>query len=156
MISFNLKIRDFPFNSQSQATVEAWKDSAHAYGKNWPVVYFLHNDDTREAYIGETLNAGKRIAQHWQNTDRQKLKVIHIMTDETFNKSVILDLEAFLIKYVSADGKYKLQNGNGGLSNFNYYNRDRYEQNFQKIWDKLKELGYRSLVNEYYSFNPNP
>ena len=141
MINFDLQIRDFPFDSQSQAAVEAWRNNTHAYGSNWPVVYFIHNDDSREAYIGETLNAGKRVAQHWQNTDRQKLKVIHIMTDETFNKSVILDLEAFLIKYVSADGKYKLQNGNGGLSNFNYYNRDRYEQNFQKIWDKLKELG---------------
>lgn len=141
MINFNLQIRDFPFNAQSQTAVELWQENSHAYGSNWPVVYFIHNDSTREAYIGETLNVGKRIAQHWQNPDRQRLKVIHIMTDETFNKSVILDLEAFLIKYISADGKYKLQNGNGGLSNFNYYDRDKYEKNFQKIWDKLKELG---------------
>ena len=63
------------------------------------------------------------------------------MTDDTFNKSVILDLESFLIKYVSADGKYELQNGNSGLSNFDYYSRNEYEQQFLKIWEKLKELG---------------
>ena len=144
MINFNLQIRDFPFNAQSQKAIEEWRDGQREYGINWPVVYFIHNDTTREAYIGETLNAGRRADQHWQNPARQRLKVIHIMTDETFNKSVILDLESFLIKYVSADGKYKLQNGNGGLANFNYYARDEYEHQFLKIWDALKELG---LVN---------
>ena len=98
MISFNLQVRDFPFNAQSQAAIEAWRSGQREFGTNWPVVYFIHNDETREAYIGETLNAGRRAAQHWENTARQRLIVIHIMTDETFNKSVILDLEAFLIK----------------------------------------------------------
>ncbi len=141
MISFDLQVKDFPFNAHSQAAVEAWHREAHEYGRNWPVVYFLHNDDTHEAYIGETLNAGRRMSQHWQNTDRQRLKVIHIMTDETFNKSVILDLEASLIKYVSADGKYTLQNSNNGLCDFNYFDRQEYAQNFRKVWDKLKALG---------------
>lgn len=140
-MNFNLKIRDFLFNAQAQAAIESWRENSHAYGYNWPVVYIIHNDKTHEAYIGETLNAGKRVAQHWQNEDRQRLKIIHILTDETFNKSVILDLEAFLIKYVSADGKYKLQNSNGGLSDFNYYDREKYEKNFLSIWDRLKELG---------------
>lgn len=141
MINFNLQIRDFPFNAHSQAAIEAWRDGQREYGLNWPVVYFIHNEETREAYIGETLNAGRRAAQHWMNDARQRLKVIHIMTDETFNKSVILDLEAFLIKYIAADGWYKLQNGNGGLANFNYYAKDEYEHQFLKIWDALKELG---------------
>ena len=141
MISFNLQVRDFPFNAQSQAAIEAWHSGRREFGSNWPVVYFIHNEETREAYIGETLSAGRRAAQHWDNPSRQCLKVIHIMTDETFNKSVILDLEAFLIKYMAADGKYHLQNGNGGLANFDYYARDEYEHQFQKIWEVLRELG---------------
>jgi len=141
VINFNLQIREFPFNAQSQAAIEAWRFGERKAGINWPVVYFIHNDETREAYIGETLNAGKRASQHWENPVRQRLQAIHIVTDETFNKSVVLDLEAFLIKYVSADGKYKLQNGNSGLANFDYYARDEYEHQFLRVWDTLKELG---------------
>lgn len=115
MISFNVQIRDFPFDGTSQGRIESWKSENREYGSNWPVVYMIHNDDAREAYIGETLNAGKRAAQHWLVNERKRLKTIHIMTDDTFNKSVILDLESFLIKYVSADGKYELQNGNSYL-----------------------------------------
>ena len=124
MINFNVQIRDFPFSGESQALIEQWKKGDREYGTNWPVVYLLHNDETREAYVGETLNAGKRAAQHWQLDERKRLKTIHIMTDDTFNKSVILDLESFLIKYISADQSYTLQNGNTGLSDFDYYGRD--------------------------------
>ena len=158
MINFDVQIRDFPFNEQSQGTIELWHNGEHAYGKNWPVVYFIHNDT--EAYIGETLNAGKRASQHWQVDERKKLKMIHIMTDETFNKSVILDLESFLIKYVSADGKFKLQNGNAGLTNFEYYSRNEYIHEFKKVWDKLKESGLvRSGIadiedSDLYKYSP--
>lgn len=83
-----------------------------------------------------------------------------IMTDDTFNKSVILDLEAFLIKYMSADGKYTLQNGNAGLSNFDYFSRKEYEEQFLKIWEKLKELnlvqkGIKDIENtDDYKYSP--
>ena len=141
MINFDVKICDFPFDGSSQSRIEQWKSGEREYGTNWPVVYLIHNDDSKEAYIGETLNAGKRAAQHWQVEERKRLKTIHIMTDDTFNKSVILDLESFLIKYISADGKYKLQNGNTGLSDFDYYDRQGYEKEFKKIWECLKEKG---------------
>lgn len=141
MINFDLQVREFPFNAQSQNLIESWREGQREYGTNWPVVYFIHDDVGREAYIGETLNAGKRAGQHWTNPDRQRLNVIHFMTDETFNKSVILDLEAFLIKYISADGKYTLQNNNNGLADFDYYAREEYEHQFLKIWDVLKEHG---------------
>ena len=160
MISFNIQVRDFPFNESSQSQIESWKSSNREYGSNWPVVYLIHNDDKHEAYVGETLNAGKRAAQHWQNKERKHLKTIHIMTDDTFNKSVILDLEAFLIKYMSADGKYTLQNGNAGLSNFDYYSRKEYEDEFLKIWEKLKELnlvqkGIDDIQNtDEYKYSP--
>ena len=160
MINFDVKIRDFPFDGTSQSNIEQWKSGDREYGANWPVVYLIHNDDTKEAYIGETLNAGKRAAQHWQVEERKRLKTIHIMTDDTFNKSVILDLESFLIKYISADGKYKLQNGNTGLSDFDYYDRYEYEEQFGKIWTSLKALGLAESTiadienSDLYKYSP--
>ena len=60
MISFDLKVRSFPFNSHCQPEIEAWREGSMEYGKNWPVVYFIHDEEKKEGYIGETLNAGKR------------------------------------------------------------------------------------------------
>lgn len=109
------------------------------YGKDWPVVYIINNDE--EAYVGETTNAMVRTNQHLANEVRRNLKNIHIISDDTFNKSVILDLESFLIKYMSADNMFKLQNGNSGMAHHNYYNRNKYEKGFTQIWDKLKVIG---------------
>lgn len=106
------------------------------YGNKWPVVYVINNEE--EAYIGETVDAARRTEQHLKIEERAILNNISIISDDTFNKSVIQDLEAFLIKYMSADGKYKLQNGNNGISIHNYYNRDYYEKGFSEIWEQLK------------------
>ena len=108
-------------------------------GENWPVVYILNN--SREAYIGETHHASVRMNQHMDNPERRRLTEIRIISGEDFNKSVILDLEAFLIKHMGADGKYKLQNGNNGLQDHDYYNRTKYEEGFQHIWKNLKKEG---------------
>lgn len=137
------------------------------YGNKWPVVYIINNE--KEAYIGETINAYIRASQHLDNPKRQILNLINIISSEKFNKSVILDLEAFLIKYMAADKKFKLQNGNGGLQNHNYYQKELYESKFKDIWNKLKEKGivqndllviensdlfkyspYKSLTNDQY------
>ncbi|MBK5253358.1 MAG: DUF2075 domain-containing protein [Peptostreptococcaceae bacterium] len=112
------------------------KVSELTYGSKWPVVYVINNHE--EAYIGETVDATRRTEQHLQNKEKSSLDNISIISDDTFNKSVIQDLEAFLIKYMSADGKYKLQNGNNGISIHNYYNRDYYEKGFTGIWEQLK------------------
>ena len=109
------------------------------YGTNWPVVYIINNND--EAYIGETTDVSMRSNQHLANEVRRSLNKINIIGDDTFNKSSILDLESFLIKYMSADQKFKLQNGNGGLQNHNYYQREMYETKFREIWLQLKSKG---------------
>ncbi len=109
------------------------------FGKNWPVVYILNND--KELYVGETTSAYYRSKQHFENPERQKLKNIHIITDEEYNKSAALDIESWLIQYISADGKYILQNGNGGLKNHNYYDRIKYKTKFEITWDKLRDIG---------------
>ena len=109
------------------------------YGTNWPVVYIINNNE--EAYVGETTDVSIRSNQHWANEVRRNLDKINIIGDDTFNKSSILDLESFLIKYMSADNKFKLQNGNGGLQNHNYYQREMYETKFREIWLQLKSKG---------------
>lgn len=109
------------------------------HGTNWPVVYIINNET--EAYVGETTDVSVRSNQHLANKVRRNLKYINVIADDTFNKSSILDLESFLIKYMSADKKFKLQNGNGGLQNHNYYQRDMYEKKFREIWIQLKSKG---------------
>lgn len=131
-------IKSFPFNPESIDQVYEYH-----FGKNWPVVYILENKD--EVYIGETVDAYSRSKQHLENTDRQRLERIHIISDEEYNKSAALDIESSLIQYMSAEGSFKLQNGNKGLLNHNYFDREKYQAKFEIIWDKLKEM---SLVKK--------
>jgi hypothetical protein len=55
------------------------------------------------------VNAYYRSKQHFDNPERNKLKEIHILTDEEFNVSATLDIESWLIQYISADGQYIIQ-----------------------------------------------
>ncbi|MEA4921867.1 MAG: DNA/RNA helicase domain-containing protein [Eubacteriaceae bacterium] len=127
-------------------------------GDNWPVVYVINNDT--EAYVGETVNAARRTEQHLKNEARQTLENIHIISNDDFNKSVVLDLESFLIKYMSSDGRFVLQNGNGGIQEHDYYQRKLYEDKFKDIWTELKELGLteHSLAaienSDLYKYSP--
>ena len=129
-----INIETYKFDTKVVGTLESTR-----YGKKWPIVYIINND--KEAYIGETVNAYVRASQHLDNPKRRILNLINIISSEKFNKSVILDLEAFLIKYMAADNKFKLQNGNGGLQNHNYYQKELYESKFKEIWNKLKDKG---------------
>lgn len=128
------EIKDFDFKKSALEKIDKYK-----YGTNWPVVYILNNEE--EAYVGETLDAERRTEQHLQNPARSNLKKMHIITHDTFNKSVILDLESYLIQHMSSDTLYRLQNGNGGISNHDYYSRSSYEAGFVEIWSQLRKLG---------------
>lgn len=105
------------------------------HGLNWPVVYIL--EDGKEIYIGETISAYHRSKQHLKNPDRSKLKNIHIIYDEEYNVSATLDAESSLIQYLAADGKYIIQNANKGLTDHNYFDRQKYQAKFEQIWDSL-------------------
>ena len=128
------EISTLKFNNETPANLKNRK-----YGTNWPVVYIINNNE--EAYVGETTDASIRANQHLANNVRRNLDKINIIGDDTFNKSSILDLESFLIKYMAADKRFKLQNGNGGLQNHNYYQREMYETKFREIWLQLKSKG---------------
>lgn len=106
---------------------------------NWPVVYTLSNE--RDIYVGESLNGAGRLRQHLENPSRAHLKGARVVVDETFNKSVCLDLESFLIRLFAGDGKYQVINGNHGITNANYYGRDGYRETFAAIFEELKSRG---------------
>ncbi len=129
----------FEFNNETSSQVSQLRHDKNNVGLNWPIVYVINNDE--EAYIGETVNASQRINQHLMVEQRKKLTEIRIISDSNFNKSVALDLEAFLIKYMSSDEKYILQNDPRGIRDHEYFNRLEYRDEFRKIWEKLRKLG---------------
>ena len=128
-------------------------------GSDWPVVYLLTNP--KSIYVGETSSAGSRMSQHLENPLRRGLKEIHILFDEEFNKSAILDIEQSLIQLVSADNKLELLNKNGGQSQkHNYYQREKYQAKISTIWSKLQKLklaskNYEDILNsDLFKFSP--
>ena len=124
-------IKTFEYEEESFDEIRKYK-----YGSDWPVVYILRNSE--EAYVGESTRVYNRCKEHYKLDERTKLKLIDIISDKDFNKSATLEIESMLIEYMSADGRYKLQNGNGGLSNHNYYDKKHYEDKFSTIWEELK------------------
>lgn len=131
------EIREYKFKKEFLDEIKAYR-----YGENWPVVYILENG--KEAYIGEAGSVYRRSQQHLKNPEKLNLNNIIIIADDEYNKSATLDIESLLIKYMSGDGKYLLQNGNAGIQESNYYDRERYQAKFSIIWQELKK---RELVN---------
>ncbi len=121
------------YSEESIEEIKGW-----LYGINWPAVYIIYN--TKKAYVGETLDLVRRTEQHLKEDEFKEFTDICLISDKTFNKSVILDLESYLIKYMSADKTHVLTNGNAGVVNHNYFYKDAYEDDFKEIWDKLLEL----------------
>lgn len=127
------EIKTFPFNQSGVEQIRKYK-----YGADWPVVYLIENG--KELYVGETIRAYGRTRQHLDNEKRKGLNKIHIISDDEFNKSATLDTESSLIEYLVADGIYTLQNGNGGLQNHDYFDRERYQGKFELLWKRLQDM----------------
>lgn len=132
------EIQSFVFDRAVSEKLRKYK-----YGLNWPSVYLLENG--KEIYIGQTTSAFSRSKAHLDNADRQRLKRMHLISDEEFNLSANMDMESWLIQYISAEGTLKLQNGNGGLRNHDYFDREKYRAKFELTWEALKHM---SLVNQ--------
>lgn len=135
MVKESFDIKEYSFN---QKTIN---DMADHLEDNWPVVYQIYNDS--EIYIGETTNLKNRMGQHLANAEKSSLRrgSVRVIFDDTFNKSVALDLESYLIQYFSGDGKYKVLNRNDGMRDRDYFERGRYRDMFEAIWNKLRKLG---------------
>ncbi len=158
-LSFELSIEvseHYPFKKESLAKIEM-----NPWVKNqWPLVYFIQNESIKVAYVGESTNALNRIKNHLSNPERCKLDKIAIIGSDKFNKSATLDIESNLIQYITAEGTYKLQNGNYGLVNHNYYQQDLYKNLFKEVWNKLVErkIVTKSLTeienSELFKYSP--
>jgi len=128
----NFSVERVPFNLEA---IDTWgeTDSRH---RNWPIVYILNNET--DVYVGESLNAVGRMHQHLDSTEKQHLKTVRVILDDTFNKSACLDLESYLIRMFSGDGSLTVLNRNAGITNAEYFNRDSYQALFEDIFEQLR------------------
>lgn len=125
----------------SAKTLEDIQANAYA-NNNWPLVYILSDGTTRRAYVGETTNALMRLSTHLKHAHKRSLTTVHLISSERFNKSATLDIESALIKYMAADGSFNLLNGNLGLVDHNYYQKEElYSRIFRETWNKLRAQG---------------
>lgn len=144
----NFEIEKIAFNNDGLNTLQ----SQYFVNENWPIVYILNDDVRREAYVGETIDTNSRILAHLQTPSKRHLQNAALISSKKFNKSVTLDIESNLIKYLHADGKYDLLNGNLGLVNHSYHQKDEvYWDMFKNIWNSLIKNGIAKHSLEHIS-----
>ncbi|MDO5334465.1 MAG: DUF2075 domain-containing protein [Coriobacteriia bacterium] len=125
---------------------------------DWPVVYILAND--REAYVGQTTSAARRINQHGANVEKQDFETVNIIYHDEFNASVVTDYEHRLIGLMHADGRYRLTNKNDGMTESSYFSKAEYGAMFEDLWDEMRsmELASRSIADieesEVFKYSP--
>ncbi|QIK74590.1 DNA/RNA helicase domain-containing protein [Nocardioides piscis] len=129
------RIEEVRFNADQLA---AWAPLEPRF-RNWPVVYTL--DGAGKIYVGESLNVAARFRQHLASPQRSNLTSARVVVDDSFNKSVCLDLESFLIRLFAGDGQFDVLNGNHGITDSDYYRREDYRHTFRDIFDELRERG---------------
>jgi len=138
MTPFDIERLDF-----SPHAIAAWAKGDERR-RNWPVVYVLDGGATRGAasvYVGETVNAASRMRQHLANPTKVGLRSVRVVFDETFNKSACLDLESHLIRWLAGDGQFSVMNGNEGIIDARYYEREVYRESFRDIFEQLRVEG---------------
>ena len=109
---------------------------------SWPLVYFLNDQQTKYAYVGETTDVVKRMKAHSKTQDKKDLTAVNLITSDLFNKSATLDVESNLIRYITADGQYQLKNANLGIANHRFYQqKEVYWELFSDIWNELRTMG---------------
>jgi len=114
----------------------------HREHLSWPLVYFLNDQQTKHAYVGETTDVIKRMKAHAKTDNKKDLTSVNLIVSDYFNKSATLDVEANLIRYINADGQYNLKNANLGIANHRFYQqKEVYWELFTEIWDELRSIG---------------
>jgi DUF2075 family protein len=134
-------IQRLPFQREA---VDSWAhdDTRHT---NWPVVYVIDGAADRKVpglYVGETVSTATRMRQHLAGSKKNEgLESVRVVIDHTFNKSVCLDLESHLIRWFHGDGQYEILNGNDGLTDAQYYDRELYRESFRDVFEALRDQG---------------
>ncbi|MDM5201552.1 DUF2075 domain-containing protein [Fictibacillus enclensis] len=110
---------------------------------NYPIVYILYNENKRpSAYIGQTVQAARRLKSHIEDKRRKILNRSILIGHQKFNQSATYNIESNLINYFIADNHYQLQNVSQTRSRVmhNYYEKCFYDKKlFKDIWEKLRE-----------------
>ncbi|GGI02934.1 DNA/RNA helicase domain-containing protein [Arthrobacter liuii] len=152
MTSFRIERLDF-----TARDIELMSRSGDRF-TNWPVVYALN--DSKAVYVGESRSVSSRMRQHLKSPEKSRLHSVHLVIDDTFHKSACLDLESFLIRLFAGDGRYQVLNGNGGVSDSDYYDRAKYAASFKQIFEELRAEGMfeRSIPeienSDLFKFSP--
>lgn len=124
---------------------------------NWPVVYYLFDEEKTKLYIGETSNYIKRFRNHSIKKPLLVEQRVNYYSD--FNGSVSYNMESFLIERVYTEIKNtgfefyeeedddineKILIANLGRQargiNRNYYNKHKYSDRMEEAFDELHEL----------------
>lgn len=136
MKKFSINHYNFDVDLEQQIIVN------HRDYLSWPLVYFLNDETSKDAYVGETTDVLNRMKAHSKTEKKKDLSSVNLILSDYFNKSATLDLEANLIRYIAADGQFNLQNGNLGIANHHYFQqKEIYWELFKNIWDELKSMG---------------
>ncbi|MDU4623224.1 MAG: DUF2075 domain-containing protein [Enterococcus gallinarum] len=120
-----------------------------AYIDQYPIVYILYNRNPKKrpvAYIGQTVQASKRMKQHLKNPQRKEVKEVLLIGHEKFNQSATYNIETNLINHFIGDEKFQLQNVSQTrqVQMHQYYEKEFYDEVlFQELW---KELQSRQLA----------
>ncbi|MFG6401235.1 DNA/RNA helicase domain-containing protein [Microbacterium sp. P04] len=144
MTPFEIERLDF-----TTPAISSWA-SGDERRTNWPVVYVLDSAESSGApsvYVGETVSAVSRMRQHLQNPSKAAFRRVRVVIDETFNKSACLDLESHLIRWLAGDGHFSVLNGNEGIIDARYYEREQYRESFRDIFEQMRSEGifHRSI-----------
>ncbi|MFC4736300.1 DNA/RNA helicase domain-containing protein [Bacillus daqingensis] len=109
---------------------------------NYPIVYILHNNRKKPAaYIGQTVQAARRLRQHLADDRRSKLDQQILIGHRRLNQSATYNIESRLINLFIADSRYELQNVSQTASRqmHNYYDKVYYNDTlFRDIWERLR------------------
>ncbi len=108
-----------------------------SYLDNWPMLYILENG--KKAYIGESSHVKTRMTQHATSEEKKIFDTVHFIYSKMFNQSVTFDYESKLIQYIAADQMFQVTNKNAGIADKQYYRKEEYDEDFEKLWRRLQQ-----------------